>query len=314
MDCPRCGTRLTEEARFCTQCGAPVPHGEKRRTKRRALVLVLVFVVFALLLAGGVAFAAYQASVNAVAPQQMVEQAGDEPAAPEEPSPESLTYGVEMTSIDVSVMGDPYYAPGTRTGTTWEYPVITASGANDAVDRINADVAALFEEAAARMEAQDSSTYGTDSDGTLTILANRADVTYLSYPVCCIAERSHETAWGPHGSNFVSTRCYSLETGEQISVAEAAGISEDELAAHAEAAVRAFVEREGSDLYDTDTAVEGALAGTYYLADEGVVLSTPDYGLGSYAYGTREIVVYAFGGPALEGTSIGHTHPFGPIG
>lgn len=68
MDCPRCGTRLAEEARFCTQCGAPVPHGEKRRTKRRALVLVLVFVVFALLLAGGVAFAAYQASVNAVAP------------------------------------------------------------------------------------------------------------------------------------------------------------------------------------------------------------------------------------------------------
>lgn len=55
MDCPRCGTRLTEEARFCTQCGAPAPHGEKRRTKRRALVLVLVFVVFALLLAGDAA-------------------------------------------------------------------------------------------------------------------------------------------------------------------------------------------------------------------------------------------------------------------
>lgn len=65
MDCPRCGTRLTEEARFCTQCGAPVPHGEKRRTKRRALVLVLVFVVFALLLAGGVAFAAYEPPAHA---------------------------------------------------------------------------------------------------------------------------------------------------------------------------------------------------------------------------------------------------------
>ena len=71
-------------------------------------------------------------------------------------------------------------------------------------------------------------------------------------------------------------------------------MSEEELAARADAAVRVFYNREGSDIYTVDEAVEHALEGTYYLADEGVILATDDYALGSYAYGRRNIVVIPF--------------------
>ncbi len=58
--------------------------------------------------------------------------------------------------------------------------------------------------------------------------------------------------------------------------------------------MRIFHEREGSDIYTVDEVVEYATKGTYYLADEGVVLATDDYALGSYAYGRRNIVVIPF--------------------
>lgn len=260
---------------------------------------LVIMLALAMALVAGTAFAAYQIHVNVIAPMQ--NQAAEQPRGDESvaqtPAPEDpLTVDVEERRIIVSTMSDPYYGDGERTEATWIYPVLVGSRQSDAIDAINAFIEGKIEQDAAWTEGLNADNFMDDPEvGTPGVIVSRyTGVTFLSDRYVCVFDAMHTTWWGAHGNAFNDAYLFDLETGEQASVAQAAGVSEEELAARADAAVRVFYNREGSDIYTVDEAVEHALEGTYYLADEGVILATDDYALGSYAYGRRNIVVIPF--------------------
>ena len=271
---------------------------DTRKSSKRRMPLVIMLAL-AMALVAGTAFAAYQIYVNVIAPMQ--NQAAEQPRGDESvaqtPAPEDpLTVDVEERRIIVSTMSDPYYGDGERTEATWIYPVLVGSRQSDAIDAINAFIEGKIEQDAAWTEGLNADNYMDDPEvGTPGVIVSRyTGVTFLSDRYVCVFDAMHTTWWGAHGNAFNDAYLFDLETGEQASVAQAAGVSEEELAARADAAVRVFYNREGSDIYTVDEAVEHALEGTYYLADEGVILATDDYALGSYAYGRRNIVVIPF--------------------
>ena len=271
---------------------------DTRKSSKRRMPLVIMLAL-AMALVAGTAFAAYQIYVNVIAPMQ--NQAAEQPRGDESvaqtPAPEEpLTVDVEERRIIVSTMSDPHYGDGERTEATWIYPVLVGSRQSDAIDAINAFIEGKIEQDAAWTEGLNADNYMDDPEvGTPGVIVSRyTGVTFLSDRYVCVFDAMHTTWWGAHGNAFNDAYLFDLETGEQASVAQAAGVSEEELAARADAAVRVFYNREGSDIYTVDEAVEHALEGTYYLADEGVILATDDYALGSYAYGRRNIVVIPF--------------------
>ena len=271
---------------------------DTRKSSKRRMPLVIMLAL-AMALVAGTAFAAYQIYVNVIAPMQnqAAEQPrGDESAAQTPVPEEPLTVDVEERRIIVSTMSDPYYGDGERTEATWIYPVLVGSRQSDAIDAINAFIEGKIEQDAAWTEGLNADNYMDDPEvGTPGVIVSRyTGVTFLSDRYVCVFDAMHTTWWGAHGNAFNDAYLFDLETGEQAAVAQAAGVSEEELAARADAAVRVFYNREGSDIYTVDEAVEHALEGTYYLADEGVILATDDYALGSYAYGRRNIVVIPF--------------------
>lgn len=274
---------------------AAVMDDTRRRSKRRMPLVVML--ALAIALAAGTAFAAYQVYVNVIAPAQTQDRAQpSEPVAESPASDEPLSIDVEERQLVVSTMGDPFYGDGTRTDNTWTYPELVASRQSDAVDAVNAFIKQKLENDAARTESLNADNYMDDPEaGTPGVIVTRyASVTFLSDRYVCVFDAMHTTWWGAHGNAFNDAYIFDLETGEQVSAAQAAGVSEEELAAQADAAVRVFYNREGSDLYTIDEVADQATKGTYYLADEGVVLATDDYALGSYAYGRRNIVVIPF--------------------
>ena len=271
---------------------------DTRKSSKRRMPLVIMLAL-AMALVAGTAFAAYQIYVNVIAPMQ--NQAAEQPRGDESvaqtPAPEEpLTVDVEERRIIVSTMSDPYYGDGERTEATWIYPVLVGSRQSDAIDAINAFIEGKIEQDAAWTEGLNADNFMDDPEvGTPGVIVSRyTGVTFLSDRYVCVFDAMHTTWWGAHGNAFNDAYLFDLETGEQAAVAQAAGVSEEELAARADAAVRVFYNREGSDIYTVDEAVEHALEGTYYLADEGVILATDDYALGSYAYGRRNIVVIPF--------------------
>lgn len=271
---------------------------DTRKSSKRRMPLVIMLAL-AMALVAGTAFAAYQIYVNVIAPMQnqTAEQPRGDESVAQTPAPEEpLTVDVEERRIIVSTMSDPHYGDGERTEATWIYPVLVSSRQSDAIDAINAFIEGKIEQDAAWTEGLNADNYMDDPEvGTPGVIVSRyTGVTFLSDRYVCVFDAMHTTWWGAHGNAFNDAYLFDLETGEQASVAQAAGVSEEELAARADAAVRVFYNREGSDIYTVDEAVEHALEGTYYLADEGVILATDDYALGSYAYGRRNIVVIPF--------------------
>ena len=291
------GSATPGDAKRQTNFSAAMDETGKSSKRRMPLVFLLAL---AIALAAGTAFAAYQVYVNVIAPmQQQAEQpqAGEDGAAAPAPAPEEpLTIGVKNRQLVVSTMSDPYYGDGAKADRTWTYPELVGSRQDDAVDAINAFISQKFESDAARTESLDAVSYMDDPEaGTPgVIVARYASVTFLSDRYVCVFDAMYTTWWGAHGNAFNDAYIFDLETGEQVTAAQAAGVSEEELAARADAAVRVFYNREGSDLYTIDEVADQATKGTYYLADEGVVLATDDYALGSYAYGRRNIVVIPF--------------------
>ena len=233
---------------------------DTRKSSKRRMPLVIMLAL-AMALVAGTAFAAYQIYVNVIAPMQ--NQAAEQPRGDESvaqtPAPEDpLTVDVEERRIIVSTMSDPYYGDGERTEATWIYPVLVGSRQSDAIDAINAFIEGKIEQDAAWTEGLNADNFMDDPEvGTPGVIVSRyTGVTFLSDRYVCVFDAMHTTWWGAHGNAFNDAYLFDLETGEQASVAQAAGVSEEELAARADAAVRVFYNREGSDIYTVDEAVE----------------------------------------------------------
>ena len=210
------------------------------------------------------------------------------------PEPEPITYSYSYESVDVSIMGDPVYSEGERSTATWTYPQLESSRSSEAVDYVNKTIKDTFLNDASLMESQDAGNYTRINDG-ITIMSRQATVTYLQDGVVCIYVEEYATEHGMHGGTQSDTIIYDLDANTPLTAAQVCNMDEYDFADEARAAVRDYINAEGSDIYTAEEAVEGCVPGsTYYLTNEGAVLTTPDYGLGSYAYGRRTIVIVPF--------------------
>lgn len=210
------------------------------------------------------------------------------------PEPEPITYSYSYESVDVSIMGDPVYSEGERSTATWTYPQLESSRSSEAVDYVNKTIKDTFLNDASLMESQDADNYTRINDG-ITIMSRQATVTYLQDGVVCIYIEEYATEHGMHGGTQSDTIIYDLDANTPLTAAQVCNMDEYDFADEARAAVRDYINAEGSDIYTAEEAVEGCVPrSTYYLTNEGAVLTTPDYGLGSYAYGRRTIVIVPF--------------------
>ena len=104
------------------------------------------------------------------------------------------------------------------------------------------------------------------------------------------------TGWGPHGVNNISGQIYDLNTGTLVTPESVLGISNSELRSQASSAIKTFLASNPSDISSTaelNSLIDDIVADStrYYLTDYGLVIITRPYELGSYAYGSHDIVV-----------------------
>ena len=139
----------------------------------------------------------------------------------------------------------------------------------------------------------------------------------------------HETAWGPHGNSFMESVVYDLATGDEVPIWEVAGIkSRSELEDLAEEAIVTYlrenpdkaslatmIDVNGSEAYEAARDIIDQASddgnGLFMLTEEGITFWTPDYAMGSFADGNREIVVWAFDDESLVGTDVSAKYRLG---
>lgn len=289
---------------------AVAPSSNTRKHPSPKLIALIVAIAVVVLGGAGFAFAYFVVPQMNIANQPSQEQQAiseEQPVVIEDetksetqpepqsaPEPEPITYSYSYESVDVSIMGDPVYSEGERSTATWTYPQLESSRSSEAVDYVNKTIKDAFLNDASLMESQDADNYTHINDG-VTIMSRQATVTYLQDGVVCIYIEEYATAHGMHGGTQSDTIIYDLDANTSLTAAQVCNMDEYDFADEARAAVRDYVNTEGSDIYTAAEAVEGCVPGsTYYLTNEGAVLTTPDYGLGSYAYGRRTIVIVPF--------------------
>lgn len=343
MFCPRCGKEIPDEANFCSFCSAPVrpkassnaENGmeakgnlkETLRSSRRIpskMLTRVIIVALALALGASVAYAAYYAYTNVYLPSQQAQQ---QPASQnQEP-----TYTVNTVTESVSVPSDPMTNPGQRTDDTWTYPQIVSSVPSNAIDNINRRIQETMENSASKTsaypdtwsEVQNKIDNGSDEYAVCT-LSRGMEITYLDDTYVCIHDAGYATGWGAHGFHFSQSQTYNLKTGELVDPWTVFGMSEDEAVSATEQAVKTYLASNPSDIYKTSevvSAIEDRISNynegysadqsassqtfsPFVITNEGLVYMTGDYELGSYAFGTRNILVKGFSNNAKAGTAV----------
>lgn len=343
MFCPRCGKEIPDEANFCSFCSAPVhprvsPSAEtsteakgnlketlrqSRRIPSKMLTRVII-VALTLALGASAAYAAYYVYTNVYLPSQQTQQQ----AASQDQKP---TYTVNTVSTSVSVPNDSMSSAGKRTNDTWSYPQIVSSVPSSAIDNINRRIQETMENAAEKTsaypdtwdEVQNKIDSGSDEYATCT-LSRGMDITYMDDTYVCVLDAGYATGWGAHGFHFSQSQTYNLQTGELVDPWTVFGMSEDEAVSATEQAVKSYLTANPSDIYKTSevvSAIEDRISNynTGYSLDqsssaqsfsplvitnEGLVYMTGDYELGSYAFGTRNILVKGFGNDSKVGTAV----------
>lgn len=344
--CPYCGTKIpspaqpplrygnaTEEVR-ATSASEPEKVNLKTalrssRQHPRKLLTQIVIAALALALATSTAYAAYYVYTNVYLPSQQTQQQDSK-------ANEAPTYTIETKTVDVSVPSDPFISPGKRTSDTWSYPQIVSSAPSNVIDDINRCIQEQMEETAEQTNAapdtwdelQNGAESGLEEYGLCTLTRGMA-VTYMDDTYMCIRDAGYATLWGPHGNHFAEGQTYNLQTGDQVDPWTVFGMDEEETVSATKRAVKMYLASNPSDLYTVSEVVEsinsrivdsGAgssldqsnssqASSPFVITNEGLVYMTSDYELGSYAFGTRNILVKGFNDDSKVGTTIELTNP-----
>ncbi len=348
MFCPQCGKEIPDEAHFCSFCSAPVhPKTSSNaedametksslkqtlRSSRRIpskMLTHIVVIALALALGASVAYAAYYVYTNVYLPSQQEQQQ----LASQDQKP---AYTVNTVTTDVSVPSDPLYSSGKRASDTWSYPQIVSSVPSNAIDNINRRIQETMENTAAKTNAypdtwdeiQNKMESDPDEYGACT-LTRGMDITYMDDTYVCIRDAGYATGWGAHGFHFSQSQTYNLQTGELVDPWTVFGMNKDEAISATKQAVKTYLTANPSDNYKTSEVIsyiddrinnynngysvnESASSQTsspFVITNEGLVYMTSDYELGSYAFGTRNILVKGFSDDSKVGTAIELSNP-----
>lgn len=344
--CPYCGTKIpslaqlplqygnaTEEVR-ATSASEPEKANLKTalrssRQRPRKLLTQIMIVALVLALVTSAAYAAYYVYTNVYLPSQQTQQQDSR-------ANETPTYTIETKTVDVSVPNDPFFSPGKRTSDTWSYPQIVSSVPSSAINDINCRIQEQMEETAEQTNAapdtwdeiQDGAESGLEEYGLCTLTRGMA-VTYMDDTYVCIRDTGYATGWGPHGNHFAEGQTYNLQTGDQVDPWTVFGMNEEEAISATKQAVKMYLASNPSDLYTVSEVIEsindrivdsGAgssldqsnsdqASSPFVITSEGLVYMTSDYELGSYAFGTRNILVKGFNDDSKVGTAIELANP-----
>ncbi len=213
---------------------------------------------------------------------------------------------VEKHSIQVSVPCDPYYSEQQREDKTWNYELLTNPNNVQSINKINSLIKDAMDKSVQKTEA---TPYGKDAGGAC--ISRDIATSYLNEDIVCLIDSYYWNGWGPHGFRYSGAVCYDLHTGERFDIATYLGMAQTELLSEVKQAVSINLSNKPSDLYSTEEVVgkiqfessdsssgdvEGIsrLEGLSKLAfsKTGVLYyMTSEYEIGSYAAGTRFIVV-----------------------
>lgn len=319
----------------------PAVKETQHRSKRHVSLVALV--ALALALTSALAFAAYYVytSMQQQAPESVrVEtQQTDEQPTEENPSEskqsdeqsteesldeadEPIIYSISSDTVTASIPADPGISSSNREETTWTYSRIESSRPSEAVDKINDTIQQVMNESANSATSYQSTTSGTSS---ILIMSRSITVSYIDDDYVCFLDSGGVTGGGPHGFTELQGLCFSLKTGEAVPPYEVAGITELQLIDDTRASMTTYLDSSRhtsstvsiisdlpanvsySDLFgDKETPnVTSVSATPYVVTQNGVVYMTDQYAMGTYAEGSRNILVYPFeGGEELVGTNI----------
>lgn len=199
----------------------------------------------------------------------------------------------EETSVLASSQG-----PGTEftVNARWSHPVIEAEGGETpaGVEVLNERFA---QEVADSRAAAEAWTYdsGEQQDHGRVI-----EVTSIADGIVATRTDTYGFYGGAHGTRFMSGAFFDLETGEQLSIADALGYTPDDLRVMADEGIRAFLAANPSDIL-TDGELSASIEdiagteGNFFLTDEGLAVYALEGSLGSTAFGGHAILVQSTG-------------------
>lgn len=118
---------------------------------------------------------------------------------------------------------------------------------------------------------------------------------------------------GAHGTRFVSGMFFDLKTGEQLSAAEALGMSGSDLRAATVDALETFFSTTDGHFLDTDSAIREtsrtlaaqATETSYYRGEEGIVYILEEGAAGPASFGVHDVLIIDSSG-AFAGSDLAH--------
>lgn len=233
---------------------------------------------------------------------ELQEGAGDALEAVEAET-EDGAYAYDIVEQEVTYTSSQGEGTEWEATSTWYYPQFTlADGSTTpALDSLNAQLKGSFDEDVANAQSW------TFESGDVQIQVHRDTVTYHEGTIVCVRSDRSGFTGGAHGTESVTGTFYDLDTGQQVGLETATGVSLDELKSAAVTAVLDYVAAQPNGTLSTDEDSLNTLIDKdrFYADENGVVVALWPYEIGSYADGVQLVYVYAFEDDSIVGTSAG---------
>lgn len=213
------------------------------------------------------------------------------------------SYDYEIVEEDVTYTSSQGEGMEWEATSTWCYPQFTlADGSTTpALDSLNAQLKESFDQDVANAQSW------TFESGEVQIQVHRDTVTYHEGTIVCVRSDRSGFTGGAHGTESVTGTFYDLDTGQQVGIETATGVSLDELKSAAVTAVLDYVAAQPNGTLSTDEESLNTLIDEerFYADENGIVVALWPYEIGSYADGVQLVYVYAFDGDSIVGTNAG---------
>lgn len=233
---------------------------------------------------------------------ELQEGAGDALDAVEAAT-DDAAYDYEIVEEDVTYTSSQGEGMEWEATSTWCYPQFTlADGSTTpALDSLNAQLKESFDQDVANAQSW------TFESGEVQIQVHRDTVTYHEGTIVCVRSDRSGFTGGAHGTESVTGTFYDLDTGQQVGIETATGVSLDELKSAAVSAVLDYVAAQPNGTLSTDEESLNTLIDEerFYADENGIVVALWPYEIGSYADGVQLVYVYAFDDDSIVGTNAG---------
>lgn len=319
MFCSKCGEENVDDALFCKKCGnqlrrpdsvndVPSDEPSKEDGPNQKAIAIAIIAVAAIVLIVAVAMALGGRSASSGGSSAGVAASGqsrDGQAQGDHVKAEPVQYSYKTVVLDDSTAhgGLNHDQPSF---TTLEF---SCSQPNEHVDQINASLRAQAESALADKLQDDvrENPSPEQIDHTYYVSCNDA-VTFFQDGIVCILHHTYTTLpVSIHGAPLCEAKIVNLESGAELSAAEAIGITDHDLRVMAWKAADLFIKK-SNRIHDSAADAFRGLSerdgvpekvATYYLTPDGIVAVFGAYEIADFATGTPALMVCDLNGNSI---------------